>query len=135
MQPCRRTRVTTAPFAASPFSQPNAPHQPALSSSVPRRFPHQKVIGVERGNGEDLIPASAIGPTSEASTPTVEKSILPATRTHRQPRSDWTPRGTWASAQTMESSSAVRVIETKGPQVTQVQFPAMFQYKYKKLVF
>jgi hypothetical protein len=38
-----------------------------------------------------LTPALASGPTSEARTPTREKSIAPATRRHRQPLSLRTP--------------------------------------------
>lgn len=58
-----------------------------------------------------LIPALAKGLTNDASTPTTEKSIVPATRRHRQPGSAWIPGGTWDSPQTMESSTGVRVIE------------------------
>jgi hypothetical protein len=60
-----------------------------------------------------LIPAWASGAVSEARTPTTENAIVPATRKHRQPHSLMTPAGTASWWQTMDSSSAVRVIEKK----------------------
>lgn len=65
------------------------------------------------------IPASASGVTKEDRTPTTAKSMLPATRRQRQPRSHLIPSGTASWRQTMDSSSAVRVIEKKEVGATQ----------------
>ncbi|MBY0522822.1 MAG: hypothetical protein K2R98_05470 [Gemmataceae bacterium] len=49
---------------------------------------------------------------------------MPATRRQRQPGSAWAAGGTWASGQTIESSSAVRVIEKNEPVLAQAGIAA-----------
>jgi hypothetical protein len=71
-----------------------------------------------------LILASASGAVSEARTPMTENGIGPATRRQRQPRSHWMPSGTASWRQTMDSSSAVRVIEKKLSAVAQAGIEA-----------
>src|SRR3954463_6881446 len=58
-------------------------------------------------------PAAASGDASEASTPVCSKAIGPGSCSARQPDSTSTSAGTASSSQTIESSSGVRVIETK----------------------
>src|SRR5437870_4514099 len=65
------------------------------------------------------MPASARGAVRDARTPTAENGIVPATRRQRQPPSQTAPSGTASCRQTMDSSSAVRVIEKKSPALTQ----------------
>src|SRR3954451_20422224 len=59
------------------------------------------------------IPAAASGLASDASTPVCSNGIGPGSTIARQPDSTSTSAGTASSSQTIESSSGVRVIETK----------------------
>src|SRR3954451_16396229 len=59
------------------------------------------------------IPAAASGLASDASTPVCSNGIGPGSTIARQPDSTSTSGGTASSSQTIESSSGVRVIETK----------------------
>src|SRR5947209_841809 len=60
-------------------------------------------------------PAAASGAVSELRIPVISKSNGPCTLRQTQPSSQRTPNGAFASSQTIDSSSAVRVIETNGP--------------------
>src|SRR5689334_21245426 len=60
-----------------------------------------------------LMPAWASGAAMEARTPVSPKSSGPSTLNMRQPATCFTPAGTRLSAQTMDSSSLVRVMEPK----------------------
>ena len=73
------------------------------------------VVGVKGGGGEARDAGFRQARPAAARTPTTEKSMVPATRRQRQPRSHLTPSGTAPSAQTTDSSSGVRVIEEKAP--------------------
>ena len=57
--------------------------------------------------------ASASGAVSAAAIPVWSNSSLPRTRRQAQPRSAVVSSGTASAEQTIESSSAVRVIEQK----------------------
>src|SRR5579863_9070757 len=60
-------------------------------------------------------PFSARGPITEARIPTSEKENGPSILRHAQCVLAFSSLGTLAAAQTMESSSAVRVTELNGP--------------------
>src|SRR3954464_5743149 len=60
-----------------------------------------------------LMRAAASGVASAARTPTSSKGIGPGPFSARQPDSTWTSGGTASSSQTIDSSSGVRVTETK----------------------
>src|SRR3954447_3631755 len=59
------------------------------------------------------MPAAASGVASEASTPVCSNGIGPGSCNARQPDSTSTSAGTASSSQTIDSSSGVRVIDTK----------------------
>src|SRR5439155_13109058 len=66
-----------------------------------------------------LIPARARALENEATRPVTEKSNGPSSLKQRHPAAETTPAGTAGSGQTTDSSSAVRVMETNGPQRAQ----------------
>lgn len=61
------------------------------------------------------MPAAASGAVRRAAIPVTSNGIGPSTRTHRQCGSMVTPAGTAAVAQTIDSSSRERLMETNSP--------------------
>ena len=78
----------------------------------------QSVSNVEIEN--TLMRAWASGSKREARTPDNARSNGPDTRRHFQPRFETTSMGTWASGQTIESSSSVLVTLHQAPEQAQV---------------
>ena len=76
---------------------------------------HKDVVGVVRRDGEDRDAGIREWFASAATTPISVMTIGPCTLKARHGPSIGTPRGTTSVSQTIDSSSAVRVIDTKSP--------------------